>query len=246
MHLAARSIACVFLMMLMAVALPAVTISITDVTGSWFEAVPSTYVTINNGADVSTARWGAAGDTLKSGYIFDAEIPPTVSVELPPNPTAWMKMGLFTHENYPIASGTSINSIKLSLSVDFSIGATPFSRVFTYVFTHDETPNAANPCKYPLGDNSNGCADGVFIGAPSGGTFMIGDVEYTLELSFSAPGTVPTDPITQFITKESAANRAEIFGRFTSNIPDEEIPEPATFAMIGLGLLALALRRKRA
>lgn len=246
MHFAAKSFACVVLTMLMAMTLPAVSITITDVTGSWFEAIPSTNVTINNGADVSTARWGAPGDTQKSGYIFDAEIPPSATVTLPPNPTDWMKMGLFTHENYPITAGTSITNIKLALQVDFSIGATPFTRVFTYVFTHDETPNAANPCKYPEGDNTNGCADAVFIGAPSGGTFMIGDVTYTLELSFSAPGTVPTDPINKFVTKESAANKAEIFGRFTSDIPDIDIPEPATFALIGFGLLALALRRKRA
>ncbi|MCZ2078912.1 MAG: THxN family PEP-CTERM protein [Bryobacterales bacterium] len=217
--------------------LAAATITVSSVTGSWMNPNPAG-VTISNGADVSTVSWGIpirAGGS-QSSYVFDSDVPPPLSVEVPPTVTPWLDLGNFTHNNFPIRP-PSLNSIELSLVLSMMVDGTPISQSFLYTLTHNETNNV-RPCAYP---GTTICPDQVSISAPSGGTFVAGGVRYTLELRFSRDGGATV--LDQFITEENRANTADLFGRFTSELVP--IPEPTSMGLIGLGLAGLLLVKRK-
>lgn len=216
--------------------LAAATITISSVTGSWMNPNPAG-VTITNGADMSRVSWGIPiGSGSQSSYVFDSDVPPPLSVEVPPTVTPWLDLGNFTHNNFPI-NPPSLNSIELSLVLSMLVDGAPVSQSFLYTLTHNETSNVG-PCAFP---GVTTCPDQVTISSPSSGTFVAGGVRYTLELRFSRDGGATV--LDQFITEENRANTADLFGRFTSELVP--IPEPASMGLIGLGLAGLLLAKRK-
>lgn len=104
------------------------TVTLSNITGTWFDANPSdpggTLVYGGGGTGAPTVRWGTPSSTggSKSGYNFTA-VGGAIVNNLPPN-TPIFSMGTFEHLNFPISSGTSITGIKLKITTDVDIDGT--------------------------------------------------------------------------------------------------------------------------
>jgi len=106
---------------------------------------------------------------------------------------------------------------------------------FTYRINFDETPNNANPCKYPGGPNQNGCSDAVTIGTnPPSAKFTCDDAnepvqgEYTVTLLGFQPHTSnncstqaynSSSIVTQFLTAEQMENHACLWAQISDFVP---------------------------
>lgn len=229
------------------------TVAFSNILGTWqnvLTADPGDVNITDNGTANPVIRWGVPSGGSQSGYNFDAV--GSASVVVPPSPSPKFVLGSFTHVNQPIQSGTSITGVDLALTADVTIDAILQGNLtFLFHFDHDETPNGDDPCKYGgannQGVNINGCADRVKVNVLSGtDSFLVGGDLYTINvIGFELPMT--GIPVSQFLTKEQADNTADLIAQvqLTSSI----VPEPSTWAMLGIGFLglgALGFRRKRA
>jgi hypothetical protein len=227
------------------------TIQISGITGSWQNGVPPANVTYTgNGTANPEARWGVpAGGNGQSGYNFSAA--GTINTVIPPSPTPQFTLGTFQHVNEPIDAGTSITGIQLAIHANLSIdGGAAFGANFLFDFSHDETTNSLNPCPYGgangQGVNINGCADRVSVNYNSlSDTFTVGTDTYTLNLfGFEIGG----NQVSQFLTVEDAINTASLEGVIelrSQAIGTVGVPEPASMALIGAGILGLGIVRSR-
>jgi hypothetical protein len=184
---------------------------------------------------------------LNSGYEYVGAAPPPQG---PLSTGVQFLVGTFTHHNQEITPGTSILDATLTIDLHLAIpgpGADTVVKAFSYLFQHDETDNAGNPCPYLPGNpvNDNGCADRVHIANSISPTdFFIGSTLYTLELiGFSQDGGATTS--TTFITAEQANNTAQLFGVITEGFTGLDIPEPGTLVLCGIGIIALTRGLRR-
>ena len=112
-------------------------LNITNITGGWDNAVPAVVATINNaaGQGTDTIRW-PANETNQSGYNFTpANDILNAALSTP------LLLGTFQHINLPISA--AITSVSYDFA--FATNGTPNALSDTFLFTHDETPNAPGP-----------------------------------------------------------------------------------------------------
>jgi hypothetical protein len=220
----------------------AVTVDINSVTGAWVYAAPWAGGTIS-GLNTNEIRWGIPVAGGQSGYLFDGVAPPTV-LGLPLE--VQFDLGTFTHFNFPIAPGTSIDIAALKVTTNLTVqdGGSRAVEIDSYFrFDHDETTNAA-PCKYP--GSASVCDDLVkvtFID-PVSESFTIGHTQYFVDITgFFANGSQAS----AFLTAEGLANTATLRGIVTSTpgIPPAQVPAPLSLVLIGTGVAALAVMSRR-
>ncbi|WP_349237392.1 choice-of-anchor K domain-containing protein [Aeromonas sp. SrichE-2G] len=109
---------------------------------SWVSAIGGKNLDYFDSSDNDSAkdqiRWGGKNDT-KSGYGF-VDNDAALNGQIPLNEE--IKLGTFTHYNYPVSSGTSITGVTMQATfsvTDASGKVTPVT--VTINFSHNETPN---------------------------------------------------------------------------------------------------------
>jgi hypothetical protein len=195
-------------------------------------------VTIDNVPPTVSLRWGTpSGQPNQSGYDFTAATTPINNAVSP------FTVGEFVHQNWPI-TGTVLSSAILNLSISGNVTGIGPSQNFTlnnaYTFVHEETPNQT-PCSYP---STTPCADKVtFVNGPVEDSVEVDGILYTFLLSgFSAGGNT----VSQFITQEGKANKADLLVTFTESTNVIPLPAAAWLLLAGIGGLGLASRRRKA
>ena len=223
--------------------------------GTW-QNVTGTPAGLNftgNGGNNPEAHWGTPAGGSQSGYVLNLAPPPPTPIDktVPPATGAFF-IGDFTHQNQPIASGTSITGVDLKISFDIQIDTgsgfvDQGMHDFLFHFAHNETPNADNPCAdggtVGIGVDINGCADHVTVSfLNTSDSFVVNGVTYVFNLlGFSTDGGATITP--DYWTEESADNTAGLYASIQTR--SSVVPEPGTLALLGLGLFGLSLVRRR-
>jgi hypothetical protein len=211
----------------------AATLTLTSVTGLWHDVQGGANVSIvpPGGGDPTTLSWGntiQSGDS-RSSYVFDG-LPGAYDVGVD------FTLGTFTHNNFPIPSGSGITGTQLTANFVGNIDGTPFNVSSLYQFTHNETPNTGGGC----------CNDIVTAITNPGGSVpvLISGVEYIFAFTGFKVGD---DVFTQFSTVENASNVAQLQGVLIEKSLVPPVPLPAALPLFagGLGLLGLLSRRRK-
>lgn len=215
--------------------------------GQWVDVESSGwdyYHVVNNDlGGLATFNWGIpAGTWFNNQFAFDgagSNVEPGWSAEAE---TPFL-LGQFSYRNGSTVLSSGIEGIDLllTLSITDPLGLTDS---YQFAFTITDTPNYTG----------NPALDGDLVSvtaATSTTTFTYADREYALDLlGFSSDGgsTIRTD----FGSPEGATQTAGLYARISDVTPADDVqlmmhavPEPASIALLGLGLAGLVMRRVR-
>ena len=214
----------------------ALTITVTDVKGTWTDTSPVAGI---SGLGSSTISWGnPVGGGGKSSYTFDGVTPPPQG---PFNVGEVFSIGEFIHNNQPI-TGTTLQTAELTLDWKITInnGSTlDVEGTSVYDFSHNETPNNAGSC--PPGSVSI-CDDIVTfdLNEEESDVFTFNGEQYIFTISSFLVGG---SPVMDFLTQEGKENKAFLQG--SVNV----VPVPAAVWLLGSAVAGLGVagwRKRRA
>lgn len=158
---------------------------------------------------------------LPSSYAFQGQVANVELGEGVEQSDAFL-LGSFTHANFQITPGTSLQTTQLELVLGIT-GDAAVNGTFTFDFTHTETPNNDNPCAE---GGVTPCPDKVSISNPRV-QVNIGGQDYFVLLGFAeagaeADGEVTLDEVVNSIlTLENQANKVNLYAFFSTTFGDE-------------------------
>jgi hypothetical protein len=215
----------------------AVTIQVNSTTSTWTSTGGTNTNTSTSGTGNSTVwdiHWGTSTGSGQSGLGFNPAQPPSFNA----TPGVLFDLGTLFHYNNPI-TGNTPTSITLSLLTNIQ-NAIPVNQAFAFGFTVDETPNSGpvGNCPYP---STVACSDKItFTNIDTTNAFTLNGQSYTMQLEgFSTDGGATLT--NSFISNENATNSAHLYAEF---IAPHAAPEPATLAILGVGLLGLGAAKR--
>lgn len=215
----------------------AVPVTIEVIGANWSNVKGGTnlkYLDENKISGNESIRWGSPATAGgQSGYSFAGAAPPAFTVET----GTVFGLGKLTHYNYPIYSGGGISGATLDVFAKLTVeGKSIKEGPFSFSLFHNETPNNCTP--QPT------CANDIVTFAnniENTDTFESNGKEYTFKISsFLFKG----ETAKSFSSPESQANTALLQASIES-VPTASVPEPSSMLLLGLGVTALAVTRKR-
>jgi len=143
--------------------------------------------------DFQKIDWGTESGRSSYEFLDNAALQDTDPLELG---LGSFLVGTFVHNNFPISSGTGINTAHLNVSFDVTIGDVTQTVNHTIKFNHNETPNSPGP-----GDDIVTIIDGTNIVEVE-----VDGLKYELELGFKSGDNI----VTEVMTAENASTSVEL------------------------------------
>lgn len=236
----------------------AATVEVSSVGGTWTSLNPMPPGV--NGLNTNAVNWGTVHSSSttgrQSGYSFVGGASGPIETDVD------FELGTFTHNNFVINAGTSIEDATLSVVVNLVIGGIGRALTTSFNFDHWETLNfgetnglCANGAGIGSGVNASGCADRVTIldNTAQQESFELDGFLYILEITgFTQAGLF----FSEFWTQEDAANSAILQAQFKLIGPADPgvdpgpspvpLPAAAWMMLTGLGALVAARARRKA